>query len=94
MGSVSPLAFVYASLFGVVTEDEYPYTSGDPWGAGDDEICKFDPRQTDVSVMTMGWETLPRNDMLAVMDHLANKGPEFERIPNIEPNRIFFTKTN
>ena len=24
--------------------------------------------------MTMGWETLPHNDMLAVMDHLANKG--------------------
>ena len=55
MGSVPPLAYVYASLFGVVTEDEYPYTSGDPWGAGDDEICKFDATQTDVSVMTMGW---------------------------------------
>jgi hypothetical protein len=26
MGSVEPLAFTYASLFGVVTEDEYPYT--------------------------------------------------------------------
>ena len=25
--------------------------------------------------MTMGWQTLPHNDMLAVMDHLANKGP-------------------
>ena len=73
MGSVSPLAYVYASLFGVVTEEDYPYTSGDPWGVGDDEICKFDPRQTDVSVMTMGWETLPRNDMLAVMWHLANR---------------------
>jgi len=75
MGSVAQMAYVYASLFGVVTEDEYPYTSGDPWGAGDDEICKFDATQTDVSVMTMGWETLPHNDMLAVMDHLANKGP-------------------
>ena len=74
MGSVCPLAYTYASLFGVVTEEEYPYTSGEPWGAGDDEICQFDARQTDVSVMTMGWETLPHNDMLAVMDHLANKG--------------------
>ena len=76
MGSVCPLAYVYASLFGVVTEDEYPYpyTSGDPWGTGDDQICNFDARQTDVSVMTMGWETLPHNDMLSVMDHLANKG--------------------
>jgi hypothetical protein len=26
MGSVEPLAFTYASLFGVVTEEEYPYT--------------------------------------------------------------------
>ena len=26
-----------------------------------------------VSVMTMGWETLPRNDMLATMHHLAYK---------------------
>ena len=25
--------------------------------------------------MMMGWETLPHNDMVAVMDHLANKGP-------------------
>ena len=37
-------------------------------------MCKFDARQTDATVMTMGWETLPHNDMLAVMDHLANKG--------------------
>merc|ERR1711879_696552 len=35
----------------------------------------FDATQTDVSVLTMGWQTLPHNDMLAVMDHLANKGP-------------------
>ena len=76
MGSVCPLAYVYASLFGVVTEAEYPYTSGDPWGTGDDQVCNFDARQTEVSVMTMGWETLPHNDMLSVMDHLANKGEE------------------
>ena len=75
MGSVCPLAFTYASLFGVVAEEDYPYTSGDPWGDGDDEVCKFDARTTDSSVMVMGWETLPHNDMLAVMEHLANKGP-------------------
>ena len=74
MGSVSPLAFTYSSLFGVVTEDEYPYTSGDPWGAGDDENCEFNARTTDVTVMTKGFETLPRNDMLAAMEHLATKG--------------------
>merc|ERR1711874_281997 len=71
-GSIEPLAYTYASLFGVVTEDEYPYESD--YGQNDD-VCKFDATQTDVSVMTMGWQTLPHNDMLAVMDHLANKGP-------------------
>ena len=72
MGAVPPLAYTYASLFGVVTEEEYPYTSGDPWGQGDDENCMFDATETPVSVMTMGWETLPHNDMLATMNHLAN----------------------
>lgn len=71
-GSIEPLAYVYASLFGVVTEEDYPYESD--FGQNDD-VCKFDARQTDATVMTMGWETLPHNDMLAVMDHLANKGP-------------------
>ena len=71
MGAVPPLAYTYASLFGVVTEEEYPYTSGDPWGQGDDEKCMFDATHTPVSVMTMGWETLPHNDMLATMNHLA-----------------------
>ena len=72
MGAVPPLAYTYASLFGVVTEEEYPYTSGDPWGQGDDQNCMFDATETPVSVMTMGWETLPHNDMLATMNHLAN----------------------
>ena len=31
-----------------VTEEEYPYTSGDPWGDGDDQKCKFDARTTEV----------------------------------------------
>jgi len=74
MGSVEPLAYTYASLFGIVTEDEYPYTSGDPW-SNDDQVCEFDATTTDVTAITMGWETLPHNDALAVMDHLANKGP-------------------
>jgi len=75
MGAVPQLAFTYASLFGVVTEDEYPYTSGDPWGEGDDQKCKFDARTTEVSATTMGFRTLPHNDQLALMDHLANRGP-------------------
>ena len=70
----------------VANQQEYPYTSGDPWGAGDDQICSFDARQTPVSVMTQDWETLPHNDMLAVMDHLANKG-SFRKI---NKNIIFY----
>ena len=70
-GSIEPLAFSYVSLFGAITEDDYPYESG--FGSNDD-ICKFDARKTEASVTVMGWETLPHNDMLAVMDHLANKG--------------------
>jgi len=74
MGSIEPLAFTYASMFGIVTEEEYPYTSGDPT-SNDDQVCDFDATTTDVSLITMGFETLPHNDALAVMDHLANKGP-------------------
>ena len=73
MGSIEPLAFTYASMFGIVTEEEYPYTSGDPT-SNDDQVCDFDATTTDVSLITMGFETLPHNDALAVMDHLANKG--------------------
>jgi len=72
-GAIEPLAFTYASLFGVVTEDEYPYTSGH--GSGADTRCDYDARSTPASVMTLGFETLPHNDQLAVMAHLANKGP-------------------
>jgi len=75
MGAVPQLAYMYASLFGVVTEEEYEYTSGDPWGAGDDQKCKFDAKTTEVTATTMGFETLPHNDQLALMHHLANNGP-------------------
>ena len=36
-GSIEPLAFSYISLFGAITEDDYPYESG--FGSNDD-ICK------------------------------------------------------
>ena len=93
----------FCKTFVQVTEDEYPYTSGDPWGEGDDQKCKFDARTTEVklnwrftdqtkkfvecfclltkqayiqvSATTMGFHTLPHNDQLALMDHLANRGP-------------------
>ena len=72
-GSVEPLAYTYASLFGLVTEEEYPYESY--WDGNYTADCNFTASEMDISVITMGWESLPHNDMLAVMDHLANKGP-------------------
>merc|ERR1711990_1420820 len=72
MGSVCPLAYTYASLFGIVTEDDYPYASG---SGGNDDVCEFDATTTDATVMTMGFETLPHNDAAALMDHLATEGP-------------------
>ena len=69
------MAYLYASLFGVVIEEEYPYQDHDTSPLSPTSKCTFNARETNVSVMTMGWETLPHNDMLAVMDHLANKGP-------------------
>merc|ERR1712228_731 len=59
------------SLFGIVTEDDYPYASG---SGGNDDVCEFDATTTDATVMTMGFETLPRNDAAALMNHLATEG--------------------
>ena len=87
-GSIEPLAFSYVSLFGAITEDDYPYESG--FGSNDD-ICKFDARTTEASVMVMGWETLPHNDMLAVMDHLANKGNSTPPISELQTTLLFIT---
>jgi len=72
MGSIEPLAYTYASLFGIVTEDDYPYASG---SGGNDDVCEFDATTTDATVMTMGFETLPHNDAAALMNHLATAGP-------------------
>ena len=56
------------------TEKQFLLCSGDPWGAGDDEICRFDGNKQDVTVMVMGFETLPHNEMEPAMEHLANVG--------------------
>jgi len=71
-GSIEPLAFTYASLYGVATEEDYPYVSGN---GGNDRHCDFDAKNTEVAVMTMGFETLPHNDAVALMTHLATIGP-------------------
>merc|ERR1712213_94081 len=69
---INNMTYTYASLFGIVTEDDYPYASG---SGGNDDVCEFDATPTDATVMTMGFETLPHNDAAALMNHLATKGP-------------------
>ena len=58
----------------VDVKEWYLLGSGEPWGAGDDEKCMFNGNTQDVSVMVMGFETLPHNEYEAAMDHLANVG--------------------
>lgn len=74
MGSIAQLAFTYTSLFGVVKEEDYPYTSDVPWG-DDGETCLYDATTTPATAVVMGFETLPHNDLDSVMYHLANIGP-------------------
>ena len=48
-GTFPKLSFCPCNSFVQVTADEYPYTSGDPWGEGDDQKCKCDARTTEVN---------------------------------------------
>ena len=47
---------------------------GDYTYMGQDQACKFDADRMEAAAMTMGFHTLPHNDYLALMDHLANDG--------------------
>ena len=60
-GSIEPLAYTYASLFGVVTEAEYPYES--QYGQNDD-VCKFE-------VGTRAPCLVPRRGQHVLSEHLA-----------------------
>lgn len=71
-GSIPQLAFTYTELYGLTSEEEYPYVSG---RTGDTGSCNFDPDTTPARAMIRGMETLPRNDYVAVMEHVANVGP-------------------
>ena len=61
MGSVAQLAYSYIQLFGLTTEDEYPYTSG---YYGQTEDCDFDPKKMKPFATVRGFESLPRNDQV------------------------------
>merc|ERR1711997_717417 len=71
-GSVPQLGFVYSQLFGLVTEDDYPYTSG---SFGVSWNCKYDADSMNAMATVRGYETLPKNEYEPVMNHLANVGP-------------------
>merc|ERR550534_2671746 len=68
-GSIPQLGFVYTQLFGLTKEEDYPYTSGNSGSTGS---CDFE--STDTMATVRGYETLPRNNLEAVMNHLANEG--------------------
>merc|ERR1712238_52012 len=69
-GSIPQLGFVYTQLFGLTKEEDYPYTSGNSGSTGS---CDFE--STDTMATVRGYETLPRNNLESVMNHLANVGP-------------------
>jgi len=71
-GSIPQLAYSYIQLFGLATEADYSYTSGLYGDTGD---CDFDPAVTKPYATLRGFESLPKNDQEAVMEHLATKGP-------------------
>jgi len=71
MGSIPQLGYTYLQLFGHVTEDDWPYTSGS--GATGD--CEYDYNGMPPAVGLTGYNTLTPNDQDAVMTHLAEVGP-------------------
>jgi len=72
MGSIPQLGYTYIQLFGHVTEDDYPYTSGSTTQTGD---CMYDFMNTAPVVGITGYNTFTPNDQDAVMTHLAEVGP-------------------
>ncbi|XP_040570501.1 cathepsin L-like proteinase [Lepeophtheirus salmonis] len=72
-GAVNQIAYMYAQLYGIATEEEYPYTSGTTSVNGE---CLFNTSSIKGSIAHVrGYEVLPSNDMYSVMEHLATKGP-------------------
>jgi len=72
MGSIAQLGYTYIQLFGHVTEEDYPYTSGTTTETGD---CMYDFMNTAPVIGITGYNVLPSNDQDAVLTHLAEVGP-------------------
>jgi len=71
-GSIPQLGFNYVQLFGLTTASEYPYWSGVTGMTGN---CKYNLDKRAPVATVSGFDTLPRNDIAVVMEHLANVGP-------------------
>merc|ERR1712121_526496 len=71
-GSVCQLGYNYIQLFGITEEETYPYISGTTMQT---EECMYDITGTAPVAGITGYDTLPRNNQEAVMEHLANVGP-------------------
>merc|ERR1719445_43361 len=92
-GSIPQLGYNYVQLFGLATNDDYPYWSGVTGMTGN---CKYDlERRTPVVAIT-GYDTLPANDMEATMTHLANVDPltTESAMKKIEDNNTLVFITN
>merc|ERR1712112_312579 len=71
-GSIPQLGYNYVQLFGLATNDDYPYWSGVTGLTG---RCKYDVERRTPVVGITGYDTLAPNDLAIAMDHLANIGP-------------------
>lgn len=71
-GSLIEIGLTYAHMMGVVRESDYPYTSGETGETGE---CMYDAESQTAAVYVRGYETLPHNDLDAVMNHIATIGP-------------------
>jgi len=70
MGSIPQLGFTYVQLFGHISEEDYPYISGDTM---DTEECLYTPDQAVAGLS--GYNIVEPNSLEAVMDFVANQGP-------------------
>ena len=70
-GSVTQLGFNYLQLFGSVSSEDWPYESYD----GSTRECTYDMTSMTPVVGLTGYNTLPPNDEMAVMEHIARVGP-------------------
>merc|ERR1712200_141405 len=71
-GSIPQLGYNYVQLFGLATNDDYPYWSGVTGMTGN---CKYDLERRTPVVSITGYNALPPNDMEATLQHIANVGP-------------------